>query len=323
MSCRVKHRAFESQAGMFDLEFLYGLKKGSKKEVIAWCMSMDMIAKEYVCPTCGEKMVLTEIACSDGYAWVCRKFGVNEHHIKRTVRKGSWFSESKLTMPEVLILTYLWVKKTPNEWITDEMNVSEPTVVDWKSFCREVCVDMLVKDSKEKIGGVGMIVEIDESKFGKRKFNRGKRVDGKWVFGGVERGSKRSFFCVVEDRTAETLIEITKKNVEPGTTVLSDCWASYNGLTAEGYVHHTVNHSKNFKDPVTGAHTNGIEGTWNAIKTDFRKQGTRKVAGQFDTYLAEYMWRRSHRGASMKSLFPSFIRGVTELYPPHTQDTDE
>ncbi|GBM72875.1 hypothetical protein AVEN_171656-1 [Araneus ventricosus] len=173
MSCRVKHHAFESQAGIYDLEFLYGLKKGSKKEVIAWCMGMDMIAKE-------------------------------------TVRKGSRFSESKLTIPEVLILTYLWVKKTPNDWIVDEMNVSEPTVVDWKSFCREVCVDKLVKDSKEKIGGVRMIVEIDESKFGKRKYNRGKQVDGKWVFGGVERGSKKSFFCMVQDRTAETLIEITK-----------------------------------------------------------------------------------------------------------------
>ncbi|GBN24775.1 hypothetical protein AVEN_11507-1 [Araneus ventricosus] len=111
MSCRVKHRAFESQAGMYVSEFLYGLKKGSKKEVIEWRMCMDMIAKEYVCPTCGEKMILTENNCSDDYAWVCRKFGVNEHHIKRTVRKGSWFSESKLTIPEVLILSYLWVKK--------------------------------------------------------------------------------------------------------------------------------------------------------------------------------------------------------------------
>ncbi|GBN97962.1 hypothetical protein AVEN_245103-1 [Araneus ventricosus] len=97
-------------------------------------------------------------------------------------------------MPEVLIFTYLWVKKTSNEWIVDEMNVSESTVVDWNSFCREVCVDMIICGS-EKLGGVGHVVEIDESKFGKRKYHKGKRVEGKWVFGGIERGSKESFFA--------------------------------------------------------------------------------------------------------------------------------
>ncbi|GBL63928.1 hypothetical protein AVEN_221020-1 [Araneus ventricosus] len=91
----------------------------------------------------------------------------------------------------------------------------------------------------------------------------------------LKEGAK-GVFCVLEDRTAETLIEITKKYVEPGSTVLSDCWKYYNGLTAEGYVHYTVKHSQNFKDPVTGVHTNGIEGTWSAIRTDFREQGTKK-----------------------------------------------
>ncbi|GBM62184.1 hypothetical protein AVEN_189398-1 [Araneus ventricosus] len=156
------------------------------------------------------------------------------------------------------------------------MNVSEPTVVDWKIFCREVCVDMINPGSK-KLGGVGHVVEIDESKFGKRKYHKGKRVEGKWVFGGIKRGSKESFVCVVEDRTAETLIEITKKYVEPGTTVLSDCWKSYRPLTEEGYVHYTVNHSVNFKDPITGVHTNGIVGTWSPISEPGDKKGEGRV----------------------------------------------
>ncbi|GBN15446.1 hypothetical protein AVEN_140170-1 [Araneus ventricosus] len=184
-------------------------------------------------------------------------------------------------MPEVLIFTYLWVKKTSNEWIVDELNVSELTVVDFKSFRREVCVDMIIRGSK-KLGGVGHVVEIHESKFGKNKYRKGKRVEGKWLFGGIERGSKESFFCVVEDPNH-------KKYVEPGTTVLFDCWKSYRPLTEEGYVHYTVNHSVNFKDPITGVHFNGIEGTWSAIKAQFRSQGTKKVKDQFDSYLAEYM----------------------------------
>ena len=51
--------------------------------------------------------------------------------------------------------------------------------------------------TNEVLGGEGKVVEVDESKFGKRKYNtnRGRMVDGCWVFGGVERDSDKSFFC--------------------------------------------------------------------------------------------------------------------------------
>ena len=41
------------------------------------------------------------------------------------------------------------------------------------------------------VGGPGHIVEIDESKFGKRKYNKGHPVgDKSWVFGGICRTDK-------------------------------------------------------------------------------------------------------------------------------------
>ena len=43
-------------------------------------------------------------------------------------------------------------------------------------------------------------LEIDESKFGRRKYYRGHHVDGCWVFGGLERESGKVFLEIVEKR---------------------------------------------------------------------------------------------------------------------------
>ncbi len=47
--------------------------------------------------------------------------------------------------------------------------LAHATVIDWASFCREVAEDIIISSS-ELIGGPGIIVEIDESKFGKSKY---------------------------------------------------------------------------------------------------------------------------------------------------------
>ena len=52
------------------------------------------------------------------------------------------------------------------------------------------------------IGGPGVEVEIDESKFGKIKYNRGRQVEGHWVFGGVERVTGECFMVEVARRDA-------------------------------------------------------------------------------------------------------------------------
>ena len=56
-------------------------------------------------------------------------------------------------------------------------------------------VSWCLNNSVEKIGGEGEIVKIDESKFGKQKYNVGRVIEGQWVFGGVCRNTK-GFFIV-------------------------------------------------------------------------------------------------------------------------------
>jgi hypothetical protein len=83
--------------------------------------------------------------------------------------------------------------------IVTQTKMSMKTAVDWTYFCREVVLNAYI-DHKIKLGGPGKIVEIDEYKFGKRKYHRGRYVEGQWVFGCYERGSGNIFMGCVEDR---------------------------------------------------------------------------------------------------------------------------
>ena len=113
-------------------------------------------------------------------------------------------------------------------------------------------------------------------------------MKGQWVFGGVQRGTGRTFLVAVHDRSAETLIGLIKR-ILPGTTIISDCWAAYNSLRDEGYTHFTVNHSITFVDKATGAHTDTIESTWKHVKAILSLYN-RKADYVF--FLAEYMFRQ-------------------------------
>ncbi|GFS60102.1 mitotic-spindle organizing protein 2A [Trichonephila clavipes] len=127
------------------------------------------------------------------------------------------------------------------------------------------------------------------------------------------------FFRVVPNRTKEELLSVIKEWVVPGSVIISDCWKAYDCLSHEGYQHLRVNHSLTFKDHETGAHANSIEGTWSAIKRSLRNHAAH-VEGEFDHYLAEYMWR-CRRGHSLDDdVFREFLRAITTLYPPMEKD---
>lgn len=59
---------------------------------------------------------------------------------------------------------------------------------------------------EEKIGGEGTIVEMDESKFGKRKYNVGRVIEGQWVFNGLCRETRSCFMVPVEKQDNDTLL---------------------------------------------------------------------------------------------------------------------
>ena len=252
---------------------------------------------------CGNWMLWKKTTDSkDGYIWRCRKVHTivkgNQKYtikdVKLTVRHETWLVDCKLPLESVVELIYLWSQAFSVDEIIHELKLSKKTVIEWTHFFRESCFTT-VMDSSEQIGGEGVEVEIDESKFGKRKYYRGHRVEGQWVFGGREKHNKKKVFMVpVMDRKQNTLLPIISKWIKKGSIIHSDCWKSYNRLGKMGYSHVTVNHSKEFVNPLNNACTNSIESDWRHAKVSMPRYGVHR--GHHAGYLAEFMWRRKNMG---------------------------
>ena len=230
------------------------------------------------------------------YSWRCPSKGCQTF---TSVRNNSFFSRSHLKLDVIVELLYFWSKQMRVTDAAKEVGCTQRVAIDWFNFIRDVCAQYFL-DHPIAIGGPGKIVEIDESKFGKRKYNRGRGVDGHWVFGGIERGTTKSFMIVVADRSAATLIPIIQTYILPGTLIISDEWRAYSSLSSLGYQHQTVNHSQNFVDPGTGAHTNSVEGYWSCVKRQMRRQGVMNTSNDlFSTYLLESLWRKRFHGQDL------------------------
>lgn len=205
--------------------------------------------------------------------------------------KDYLFYGLKIEKRVMLRIIEYWLVKSPIDIISYHTGVSRQTI---STILRKIGLMLDKKNIEEstKIGGEGVIVEIDESKFGKRKYNRGHRVEGVWVFGMVERTSERKIkLVVVDDRSASTLNDSLAKFVKKESTIYSDRWKGYKDVIENFAEHLTVNHSENYVDPFTGAHTNTIEGNWCGIKMHIPYRLRTKA--KINMYLTRYMLLRN------------------------------
>ena len=181
-------------------------------------------------------------------------------------------------------------------------------VIDWYNYCREVCADRIIKQHARPMGGPGTTFEIDESKFGKMKYHKGRYIEGQWVFGGICRETKACFLVPVERRDKETLLPIIRAQILPRTRVMSYMRKAYDCLQDEGYHHLTVNNRLNFVDPDTRALTQSIENTWWGVKRSMPRTGT--SVDLFESYPKEWLWRQQNKSDP----FGNTIEHIADLY---------
>lgn len=245
--------------------------------------------------------------------WRCRR---TPCRVDVPVRKGTWLQNSRLPYRDIILFLYCWsFEMTSVKFCERELGMTLPTVVDWNCYLREVCADTLI-NNPIRIGGQNRTVEIDESLFSRRKSHQGRQLPQQWVFGGICRETNECFLYAVSDRSAATLENVIRECILPNTVIMSDMWGAYNNLTNLGnnYTHLTVNHSRNFINPVSGAHTQRVESLWNQAKRRNRRQfGTSRH--MLDSYMCEFMWRCRIKN-DPAGPFEALLRDIVAFWPP-------
>ena len=284
---------------------------------IEYLQAHGVLPKGVICPECDEPCSYR----SDRHQFYCGRYRkIPKKKLKKqcsysvSLYKGTFLDRTHLPPWEIGLFINHWLDKSfKHSTIFKCLHWSRHTSVDWRSFCSEVTVNWL--HNQDPIGGPGIIVEIDETFFCKRKYGRGRMLSDVWLFGGIERVSKRKFIIPLhkkgQDRSAKTLIPLIKKYIRSGSTIISDGWAAYGSLSNEGYSHRVINHSENFVHPEDrSVHTQTVERLWRNVKEWAKRPGMRSA--YFEQYFGRYLFLDFYSDNSHHHFFLEAAR----LYKP-------
>lgn len=180
----------------------------------------------------------------------------------------------------------------------------------WR-MCHEIRKYMAQIDGDVPIGGLGSIVEVDETFIGGYERN-GQGGKGKTIVLGMKARGGDVVTKVVRDRKSGTLMPLIVKHVRPLSEVHTDELIGYGGLrTVNRFTHHTVNHSAGQYVSPKGVTVNGIEGFWAQLKRGIAGTHIHVSSKHLPKYLGEFEFRhnrRQHPHAMLDELMLSFQR---------------
>ena len=275
---------------------ILGIKMQTLMATVALLQLFNIFPKQGSCSKCSKKTSSDVKADGNYIYWWC-----SSCRVKTPIRRGTVLSNSNLKLERFVLLMFAFVHRgnTYTQIASDarlpttpgykECSMSFSTISRWFKYFTYIC-GKDYDESDQKIGGKGEIVEIDESLFGKPKYSKGdfSKRRRKWVFGGIDRRTRRAFIrvCPKNKRTKKALWPLIQRHILPQTTIFSDGWRSYRKLPSLGYKHEWVDHSKHFTKPDNPTiHTNGIEGLWGVIKKWLPKSGAYNLESNLKLFL--------------------------------------
>ncbi|XP_046970304.1 uncharacterized protein LOC124537487 isoform X1 [Vanessa cardui] len=293
---------------------------GTRQQAIAFAEENCMVPKSKMCNYHKKPMSIVYTNNKTVGSFTCHKCAhACKGRAKVSRANGTWFENVKMSMPQIFYLMYAFANKwsysmtIKENFADDKQCLSKATVCDWFKYCRETVI--LYQLEKQtflgKIGGPGKVVQIDETKFSKRKYNKGQHIEGQWVLGMIEDGSEdlRLEVCPNNIKTAEVLVPLIQKHVAEGTTIYINVGEAYDSLKDHNYVLKKL--TDYFPANPLCMHTQKIESQWNVVKQFFSKDlYNREYLADF---IIEYLWRR-HIKINKCDPFEELIKAVKHVY---------
>jgi len=118
---------------------------------------------------------------------------------------------------------------------------------------------------------------------------------------------------VIPNVKREVLQSEIIEGIEKGSTVYTDGYSSYDRLSAQDYIHETVNHVEEY---VRGeVHTQGIENFWSLLKRGLKGTYVAVEPFHLDRYVTEQIFRYNNRATKDNPLNDSdrFLLALSQV----------
>ncbi|MBS3100379.1 IS1595 family transposase [Candidatus Pacearchaeota archaeon] len=207
---------------------------------------------------------------------------------------NKYYSIQKLRT-DMMVLYYFYLEISARK-TANELELNYKTIQDrFMQFRKKIAA--YCNQEAKKLNGE---IEIDESYFGgKRKGTRGRGAKNKAIVFGILERKGKIYTNIVENVSAETLMNEIQNKTLKGSVFYTDGWKSYASLHQFGK-HNIIEHDKELVD-VNHNHINGIEGFWSFAKERFHKyHGIDKQNYPF--YVKEMEFRFNHRNENVYKL---------------------
>lgn len=278
-----------------------------------------------VCPHCGQLDTVKALGGkSMGPGW----YFCNECREKFTVRVGTLYERSHIPLHKWLMATHLMVSSKKG---ISSLQLSRMLGITYKSAwfmtmrIREQMTPS-IKKGGPKLGGIGKVIEADETVVGGSQENRAyakKEPKKHVVLTLVERdGESRSFH--IANVKAKTLRKAIDRNVDRQSNLVTDEHPSYKVFGYQYASHKTVNHRANEYVWQDYAYTNTAESRHSLMKRAITGAHHSISEAHLSRYLAEWDFKWNTRkitDGERAALALKGIEGKRLTYRPSDKTT--